>query len=201
LTLKSEARLTVGVAAPWEVGLRQRLVDRDHDALAECYDQYGTLVYAVALRTTANRAAAADVTQNVFLTLWTQPLMLDLARGTMRGWLARLSHNSAVDWVRSESARDRRERSDPPGPATPDLRDAFDAVLQTEQLRAALDVLPSDESIAIRLAYFASMTYQDVAIELGIPEGTAKSRIRGGLRRMAAALDSGLDSGASETAS
>jgi RNA polymerase sigma-70 factor (ECF subfamily) len=172
--------------------LRQRLIDRDHDALAECYDQYCSLVYTVALRTTGNRSAADDVTQDVFLKLWARPLTLDLTKGTTRSWLGRVAHNRAVDWVRSEAAHDRREHLDVGGTAPPDVQEALEAVLRGEEVRAALEGLPPDERSAIRLAYFSNMTYQNVAIELGVPEGTAKSRIRVGLRRMAAALRSGV---------
>lgn len=179
------------VSALWEAELQQRLADQDHDALAECYDQYGALVYTVAFRTTGNRAAADDITQDVFLKLWTRPMSVDLTRGTTRAWLGRVSHNRAVDWIRSEAVRHRRDAPSVAGTAPPDVHEALDAVLRAEEVRVALDELPADQRVAIQLAYFGNMTYQRVAIELGVPEGTAKSRIRVGLRRMAAALHSG----------
>src|SRR5207302_5554753 len=97
----------------------------------------------------------------------------------------------AVDWVRSEAAHDRRVRVDTVGTSIPEIQEAFESVLRADEVRAALEGLPPDERTAIRLAYFSNMTYQRVAIELGVPEGTAKSRIRVGLRRMAAAMHSG----------
>jgi RNA polymerase sigma-70 factor, ECF subfamily len=178
-------------SALWEAELQERLVDHDHDALAECYDQYSALVYTVAFRTTGSRAAADDITQEVFLKLWTRPLSVDLARGTTRAWLGRVSHNRAVDWVRSEAVRRRREMPDWTATIPPDVQEALDAVLRADEVRVALDELPADQRVAIQLAYFGNMTYQRVATELGVPEGTAKSRIRVGLRRMAAALHSG----------
>ena len=177
-------------SARWEVQLHERLLARDRDALAACYDQYGALVYTVAFRTTGDRGAADDVTQDVFLKLWSEPLSLDLSRGTMRAWLGRVAHNRAVDVVRSEESRHRRERA-PIENQVPDVGEAFEAVLRTEQVRAALDTLPAEQSMAIRLAYFGNMTYQRVARALGVPEGTAKSRIRTGLERMASALHRG----------
>jgi RNA polymerase sigma factor (sigma-70 family) len=179
-------------SALWEAQLHERLLARDDTALAECYDQYGALVYTVALRTTGNRSAADDVTQDVFIRLWTRPLSLDLSRGTMRAWLGRVAHNRAVDLVRSEETRSRREHTATTEVQTPDVGEAFEAVLRTEQVRAALDALPVQQSMAIRLAYFGHMTYQRVALALGVPEGTAKSRIRTGLERMANALHTGV---------
>jgi RNA polymerase sigma factor (sigma-70 family) len=63
------------------------------------------------------------------------------------------------------------------------------ALVTAERVRAALDVLPAEQRRAIQLAYFEGKTYRRVAEVLGIPEGTAKSRLRLGLRRIAAALE------------
>jgi RNA polymerase sigma factor (sigma-70 family) len=177
-------------SAAWESQLHQRLVARDREALADCYDQYAVLVYTVALRTIGDRGAADDVTQDVFLKLWAQPSSVDLSRGTMRSWLGRVAHNRAVDVARSETSRHQRETLGVDVQA-PDVGEAFELMLQAEEVRAALDGLPVEQSLAIRLAYFGNMTYQHVAVALGVPEGTAKSRIRAGLERMAATLDTG----------
>ena len=56
-------------------------------------------------------------------------------------------------------------------------------------MRNALDVLPEEQRRCIQLAYFGGKTYRQVAEVLGIPEGTAKSRLRLGLRRIAEALE------------
>jgi RNA polymerase sigma factor (sigma-70 family) len=177
--------------ALWEAQLHERLLARDRDALAACYDQFAPLVYTVAFRTTANRAEADDITRDVFVKLWTDPQVVDLSRGTMRAWLGRAAHNRAVEVVRSGDARQRREQLTT-DLELPDVGEAFEALLRSEHVRAALEALPVDQSMAIRLAYFSNMTYQSVAVILGIPEGTAKSRIRTGLERMAAALHTGV---------
>jgi len=68
------------------------------------------------------------------------------------------------------------------------------AIVTAEQVRAEVDRLPVEQREAIELAYFGGRTYRQVADELGIPEGTAKSRMRLGLARIAHALDAqGVD--------
>jgi RNA polymerase sigma-70 factor (ECF subfamily) len=57
-----------------------------------------------------------------------------------------------------------------------------------EQVKAAVTSLPADERTAIEMAYFDGHTYREVATILGQPEGTVKSRIRSGLRRLRSAL-------------
>jgi RNA polymerase sigma-70 factor (ECF subfamily) len=63
------------------------------------------------------------------------------------------------------------------------------ALVTAERVREALDVLPHEQREAVELAYFGGKTYREVAVALGIPEGTAKSRLRLALRRIADALD------------
>jgi RNA polymerase sigma-70 factor (ECF subfamily) len=63
------------------------------------------------------------------------------------------------------------------------------ALVTAERVRAALAELPPEQREAIQLAYFGGKTYREVAMELGIPEGTAKSRMRLGLARIADVLE------------
>ena len=90
---------------------------------------------------------------------------------------------------REEARRRRAEREASRAVTTPDVEEMATALVTAERVRAALDVLPAEQRRAIQLAYFEGKTYRQVAEVLGIPEGTAKSRLRLGLRRVAAALE------------
>ena len=178
------------VSSEWEYDARTRLMARDGDTLGGIYDQYASFVYGLALRVTGDRRAAEDVSQDVFTALWERPAAFDPARGSLRTWLATLAHRRSVDYVRREEARRRRaERAASRGVVPPDVEDMATALVTAELVRAALDTLPPDQQRAIQLAYFGGKTYRQVAEVLGIPEGTAKSRLRLGLRRIADALD------------
>lgn len=155
-------------------------------ALAEVYRRHGGAVFGLACRVLSNRAEAEDVTQEVFLRLWNQPERFDPARGNLRSYLLVQSHARAVDTIRSLNAARRREANDARRTvrAGYDLaHEAWDVMLSEEVLRA-LRELPEDERRAIELAYFEGHTYVEVAAILGEPEGTIKSRIRNGMRRM-----------------
>jgi RNA polymerase sigma-70 factor (ECF subfamily) len=170
--------------------VRARLVARDESALGECYDQYASFVYGLALRVIRDRRSAEDVSQDVFLHLWEEPASFDPDRGGLRTWLGTLAHRRAVDHVRREEARRRRaERAGRSAPTTPDVEEMAVAILTAERVREALETLPPEQREAIHLAYFGGKTYREVAQVLGIPEGTAKSRLRLGLRRIATALE------------
>ena len=164
-------------------------------ALAEVYRRHGGAVFGLARRVLNNASEAEDVTQEVFLRLWNQPDRFDPTRGTLRSFLLAQSHGRAVDAVRSLQARRRRESQDVQRTATGDYdmqHEVWDLAL-ADQVARALGDLPEEERRAIELAYFDGRTYVEVADLLDQPEGTVKSRIRNGMRRMRAMLvDAGI---------
>ena len=99
-----------------------------------------------------------------------------------------MTHRRAVDWVRRSAARRRHTADAAPPIAAPDPGEMAVAGSVAKSVQAAVDDLPAAQREAIRLAYFDGQTYRQVAETLGIPEGTAKSRLWQGLRRLAARL-------------
>jgi RNA polymerase sigma-70 factor (ECF subfamily) len=174
----------------WEQAVRARLVTRDDTALCDLYDQFGSFVYGLAARVIGDRRAAEDVTQDVFLYVWEHPEAFEPERGRLRTFLGTIAHRRAVDHVRREEARRRRgERDAALQVSVPDVDEMAMALVAAERVRAEVERLPGEQREAIELAYFGGRTYRQVAEELGIPEGTAKSRLRLGLRRIADALE------------
>jgi RNA polymerase sigma-70 factor (ECF subfamily) len=159
-------------------------------ALAEVYRRHGGAVYGLARRVLNNASEAEDVTQEVFLRLWNRPDRFDPGRGTLRSFLLTQSHGRAVDAVRSLNARRLRESGDARRTATAeyDMQHEVWDLAVADQVARALGDLPDEERRAIELAYFDGHTYVEVADLLGQPEGTVKSRIRNGMRRMRAVL-------------
>jgi RNA polymerase sigma-70 factor, ECF subfamily len=164
----------------------------DQLSFAALYDRVTPQVLGVALRVLRDRALAEEVAQEVMVEVWRKADRFDPERGTASGWITTLAHRRAVDRVRSEQAsRDRDDRV-----SRRDEPRAFDAVadevqvnLDHWQVRRALATLTDRQREAIELAYFGGHTYRDVARVLGIPEGTAKSRLRDGLLRLREALE------------
>lgn len=171
-----------------DVRLRQRLAAGDDGALGDAYDLCSSLVYGLALRVTRSREAAEEVTQDVFVHLWEHPYAFDPGRGSLRTWLATLAHRRAVDWVRREERH--RRLLDAVGHTDP-VAPIIDLIIADEtgaRVQRAVAALPQGLREAIELSYYRGRTYRQAAIELGLPEGTVKSRIRSGLRYIAAAL-------------
>lgn len=169
----------------------QALAAGDERAWKLVYDEHAAVVYRVALSTARSPEVAHDVTQDVFAHLWRHPDRYDPTRGSLRAYLITRTRSRTLDVLRSETSRSRRERTEGRA-AIVDSADIADAVADRDtagRVRAALDTLRDDERAAIELAYFGGRSYREVASELGIPEGTAKSRIRSGLARLRLELE------------
>lgn len=168
----------------------------NQDALAEAYRRHAGAVYALARRVLSDVATAEEVVQEVFLRLWNQPEKFDPERGSLRSYLLAQSHGRAVDVLRSETSRRRREdrQARQTAEAGYDIeREVWDLTV-AERVKEMVTILPQEERRAITLAYFGGHTYREVALLLDQPEGTVKSRIRTGLKRMRTRLvDAGGD--------
>lgn len=169
----SDAALVLGVA-------RYR-----DDALAEVYRRHGGPVFGLARRLLNDSSRAEEVVQEVFLRLWRAPDRYDPDRGSLRSFLLAHCHGRSVDMLRADAARRRREDAQLPlSEQTPDIAEEVWDIALSGFVREALQELPEGERIAIEQAYFGGRTYREVAEILGEAEGTVKSRIRSGLRRL-----------------
>jgi RNA polymerase sigma-70 factor (ECF subfamily) len=172
--------------------LAARLAAGDDHALAEIFDRLAPSVYGAALRVLGQGTAAQDVVQDVFVELWSHPGRFDPAAGTLRTFLMMLARHRAVDLVRSELrriARQERHHRLAPGEPQPSPGDQVAAAEAASAVRAAVSMLPDGQRRVIELAYFEGLSYREVAMAAGIPEGTAKSRLRLALAKLESALD------------
>ncbi|MPZ98422.1 MAG: sigma-70 family RNA polymerase sigma factor [Dehalococcoidia bacterium] len=165
-----------------------RLQQRDEQALAELYDLVAARAYGLAYRVLRDGAAAEDVVQEAFVTVWEQADRLDPARGSLEGFVLTVTHRRAVDAVR---ARMRRPQVSDDASAVERVEDGGRPVadvvtdsIEFEQATEALDGLPAEQREVVTLAYFDGLTHAEIADHLGVPIGTVKSRLRLALARL-----------------
>jgi RNA polymerase sigma-70 factor (ECF subfamily) len=171
--------------------LTARLAAGDDRALAEVFDEYGAAVHATALQILGN-PAAQDVVQDVFVDLWCHPQRFDESLGSLRTYLTLCARHRALDLLRSElrrAAREERHARLLPAPRPPTPGEEVADADAASVVRAAVSSLPPDQRRAVELAYFCGLSYRDVARRIGIPEGTAKSRVRLALAKLETLLD------------
>lgn len=168
---------------------------RDESALGEVIDAYGGLVFGMARRVLADAGMAEEVAQDVFVALWRRPGAFDAARGSLQGFLMGVARNKAIDVVRREETRKKaREALISDQETTSMVDSATEQIDERHRVTTALAGLSGPQREAVVLAYYGGRTYREVAAELGIPEGTAKTRLRDGLGKLRELLTRGDDS-------
>ena len=167
-----------------EMRLVARVRAGDQQALAELYDRYSSVVYAVALRVLQDAAAAEDVLQDIFLRLWRNPDAFDASRGSLAAWLAVIARHRSIDRIRRRRPETDIEECTITG--GPDLRDETERSLVIEKIRGALEEMNPDQRKALEMAFFQGLTHTEIAEKMGEPLGTIKTRIRSALQRLRA---------------
>jgi RNA polymerase sigma-70 factor (ECF subfamily) len=171
--------------------LLQRVAKGDRNAFAMLYDRYGTASFGMALKICNNRALAEDVVQEAFLSIWQRAGRFDPKRGSVPAYLFAAVHNKAVDAVRHEESLRRREEGvadDTRETGGEEVLEAAWLGVRRQEVRLAVARLSPVQREALELAYFEGLTYSEVADKLGIPLGTAKTRLRDGMIRLRALL-------------
>jgi RNA polymerase sigma-70 factor, ECF subfamily len=137
-----------------------------------------------------DEAAAEDVVQDVFMHLWRRPRAFDERRGSLRAYITMLARSRAIDRWRTQAVHDgaveRLERA----AREPHDASAAERVIERERRAWALSVidrLPPPQREAVLLAFGRGLSAGEIAAALGVPPGTAKSRVRLGLEKLRAA--------------
>jgi len=171
--------------------------DKDPQAFAVFYDRHGGVAFSLAYRIVGERAAAEDVTQEAFISVWRSGARYDRARGSVRSWMLGIVRNRAIDLLRSKAGRSPNLDFDDDSileqrPAAELTEDEALRRETAEEVRGAIGGLPGDQSKVIELAYFGGFSQSEIARMLGVPLGTVKGRMRLGLEKIRNELAEGL---------
>lgn len=166
---------------------------QDQQAMAALYDRYARPVYSLALHILHEQRAAEDVVQDVFLTFWQRPSTYVDERGAFGPWILRVTRNRSIDLLRRRSRERFADDNDDRGTTfeerivdpEPEPSDQVWSRTVAVGVRLALRELSEPQRQVIELAYFRGMTQSEMAVHLGIPLGTIKTRVRTALRRLA----------------
>jgi RNA polymerase sigma-70 factor, ECF subfamily len=159
----------------------------DQSAMAELYDQYSGIVYAVALRVLGDTGAAEDVLQEVFLRLWRNSGLFDASRGNLAPWLAVIARNRAIDMLRQR--RPESDLEDVVISVEPDLAGEAERAMAMSKVRAMLGGMAASQRQALEMAYFEGLSHSEIAAKTGEALGTIKTRIRTGLMALRKAFE------------
>ncbi len=165
------------------------LVRKESRALDELYDRYVRLVFSLALKMLRDRPTAEEIVQDVFVRVWSRAAEFRPERASFSTWLLGISHHRCVDEIRRRRNYHVTELSDE-NPEFDLSDDEMDPAKQAQfffdrdRIQRALAQLPTEQRLAVQLAYFEGLTHQEIATRCEIPLGTAKTRINLAMRKL-----------------
>ena len=167
--------------------LLKAIAQRDESAMAEVFERYSRLVYAISLRVLREPALAEDVMQEVLLQVWRSPGGFIAQRGSLGSWLAVVARNRSIDVLRRRAHQEPLEGLTVSEPRSM-RRSVEDDLLMTE-VRSVVSRLPEEQQSSLQMAYFDGLSHTEIAERTGIPLGTVKTRIRAGLMAVRKVLE------------
>ena len=161
--------------ATWQnPGMDREVLERfrvgDESAVKAVYERYGGPVFALSVSVLADHGLAADATQQTFIKAWRAASTYDPDRD-FGPWIYAIARRTAIDIYRKQS---RSVPSDDLDVAT--LPPGLETVWEVFEVRGAVDKLPDEERLVVKLSHFDGYTHVEIAERLGIPVGTVKSR-------------------------
>jgi RNA polymerase sigma-70 factor, ECF subfamily len=161
---------------------------RQEDAFERLYDRYRTMVYHLALKVLNSRENAEEVVYDVFWQVWREAPRYDARRGSVGAWLATLARSRAIDALRARRNDPIPEEDLATRPIGIDPAESPEETVSIGQrdeiVRAALNNLPSEQRLALEMAFFRGLTHAEIAAQLQEPLGTIKTRIRSAMLRL-----------------
>ncbi len=164
----------------------------DEDAVGAAYAAHGAEIYRFLLRGLGDGGAAQDVVQETFLRAWRARDRFDPQLASLRVWLFAIARNAMLDHVRASKARPWQSNLvDPPAAAliAGGAEDDTERLVHSWVVEEALRRLSEEHRTAIVQTHLRERPYDEVAVELGVPVGTLRSRVFYGLKALRVAMD------------
>jgi len=156
--------------------LLDRVRANDPKAMADVFDRYGSTVYSVALRILKDPGQAEDVMQEIFFQVWQNPNTFVQGRGSLGAWLAVVTRNRAIDFLRRRKPTDSVDEVILT--SSTNLASEIERNMMMERVRELLGGLPFEQQKSVELSFFEGLSHAEIAAKTGDPLGTVKTRIR-----------------------
>jgi len=166
--------------------LIERIANGEQQALLHLYDRYSSRVYALALRMLGDPMSAEEITQDVFLKLWSRARSYLSSRGALAPWLLTIARNTTLDRLRLERRRPALADDEESEETWLDIADeeSTSEEARWRSLHFAVQSLPPEQRQVIELAYYQGLSHSQIAEHLGWPVGTVKTRLRMGMDQL-----------------
>lgn len=177
-----------------EARLMSLIANQDEASLSIVFERYKRYLTGVAYNVLGSREMAEDVVLDVFVRVWEKANTFESSKGTLRGWLTRLTRNRAIDILR-QSGQKMMDRSvewtevhDNIVSSGENPEKLTELAMMAKKVRDAMKELPEEQRELIGLAYFKGLSNSKIAAATGLPLGTVKTRIRLGMQKLREAM-------------
>jgi RNA polymerase sigma-70 factor, ECF subfamily len=163
---------------------------RDRAAFAALFSLYAPRIKGFLVRTGTAAEAAEEIAQEAMLLVWRKAALFDATRASVSAWIYAIARNLRIDRIRHESCvtadvlYDVLRRDDPQRPDQ-----TLESADSDDQVRAAMNELPSEQLMVVQLSFFEDKPHADIARILDVPLGTVKSRLRLAMAKLRERLD------------
>jgi RNA polymerase sigma-70 factor (ECF subfamily) len=177
-----------------DAALLTQVAQKNQVALSALYDRYSRVIYSIAYKSLNSAEEAEEVVLDVFAQVWRIAERYDSAKGRVDTWLFMLARSRVLDRLRSlqrsskvATASMESARSEPMDYSNDPITDVL-ILERRSQVLAALATLPTEQRLAIELAYYQGFTHSEIAAQTSVSLGTVKTRIRLGLTKLRVAM-------------
>ena len=183
-------RILTAAASSAPEGLLRRVgLQRDRAAFGELFRLFAPKVRAYALRMGVSFSSAEELVQEVMLSVWRRADTYDPDKANAATWIYAIARNRLLDeFRRTRPLTTQLEVVDDEPEDDPAHELRIDSERAAGRLRMALGELPAEQSEVLRIAYYEGISQREMAVRLGLPIGTVKSRTRLALDRLRDAL-------------
>ncbi|MEK6284467.1 MAG: sigma-70 family RNA polymerase sigma factor [Acidobacteriota bacterium] len=168
--------------------LIKRVADGDQFALTTLYDSTSRLVFGLILRVVSDRSNAEEVVLDVYTQVWRQASTYDAKRGAPLAWLMTIARTRGIDRLRlGKHEHQKKESLESIGEVTATTASPEADTVSSERrrlVRSALEALSAEQREVIELAYYSGLSHSEIALQLGQPLGTVKTRTRLGMMKL-----------------
>ncbi len=166
-----------------DLELIRTIANGDKVAFESFYDRHSKTIFGLLVKMLGQGSDAEDVLQETFWQVWRTCGRYDETKATPLGWVVMMARSRAIDRMRKKTLMSGSENVIEPS-AIQDPSLGLQTSESANEVQQALKELPEEQRSAIALAFFGGLTYEQVAVQQSIPVGTAKTRIRLGLKRL-----------------
>ena len=170
--------------------LTQIATSKDRMAFTTVFDHFAPRVKSFMMRKGSNAEQAEDLVQETMIAVWSKAAMFSTEKGSVSTWIFTIARNLRIDKLRRERSQLYTDLEDFDAPdMSTGAEEALGRSQEDNHVAQALAQIPAEQRDLLILSFVEDVPQSEIALRLGIPLGTVKSRMRLGYQRLRKILE------------